>query len=218
VCCSGDTTAAENAAPHDRNPCDILFGTGISLSACVRILTGPRVELLDPFPQEHLDLAFAWTKAYSGIALHDDSPADFESFKLAFGLHFRSSHYAVWLRDSDVLKTRNEPVGMVSFEPAGLRNAYLHIALSRAVWGQGIGDEAISLAIDYAFDTSPDLTRVSVSMLERNRAAQALARRIGFQFEAVFPDMVLQQGIPCGVVHFGITRRDWQKKAQAHCA
>ena len=188
------------------------------MSVSVRILKGPRIELIDPFPQEYLDRAFAWTKTYAGIALHDDSPGDFESFKLQLGMQFRNSHYGVWWREAGVLKTRDEPVGMVSFDPAGPRNAYLHIALSRAVWGQGIGDEAISLAIDHAFATSPDLTRVSVSMLERNRAAQALARRVGFRFEAVFQDMVLQQGVPRGVVHFGLTRREWEKKTQAHCA
>jgi RimJ/RimL family protein N-acetyltransferase len=188
------------------------------LAVCVRIIKGPRIDLIDPFPQEYLDRAFAWTKTYAGVALHDDSPADFESFKLTIGIQARTVHYAIRLREVHGLKTGDEPVGMVSFEPAGQRNAYLHIALSRAVWGKGIADEAISLTIADAFDTSPNLTRVSVSMLERNRAAQALARRIGFQFEAVFPDMVLQQGIPRGVVHFGITRRDWEKKTQAHCA
>jgi len=181
------------------------------LVAGVRILRGARIDLVDPFPEEYLDRAFQWTKAYAGISLHDDNPADAESFKLSISARYRASTYGVRLHGQD------EPVGMVSFEPATARNAYLHIVLSRAVWGKGIGDDAIALAIRHAFETDLDLTRVSVYMLERNRAAQALARRIGFQVEGLFPDMVLQQGIPRGVLHFGLTRREWEKKTQVLC-
>jgi len=170
-----------------------------------RILHGERVDLVHPFPDEELDRVYQWLHAFSSFTEHDDSPANAERYKFWFQMQWSIVSYALRLPGE------GESIGLLYFEPNGARDGYLHIALSRRAWGKGIADDAAAVCIADTFHRLPELTRLSASMLERNRPAQALARRMGFEQEAIFRDMVVHSGVPGNAVHFGLTRRDWER-------
>ncbi len=171
------------------------------------IIRGSAVDLVCPFPPDQLSLVYAWTHAYSELTENDDSPATIELYEALMGLTF-STCTSYGMRRAG---TADELIGVLYCEPAGPRNGYLHIAMSRRVWGRGWTEEAVSLCIRDLFERYPEFTRLSAAMLERNRMAQSLASRMGFTLEATLADMVLQRGAPRSVVHFGLTRRDWER-------
>ncbi len=171
------------------------------------VIRGSAVDLVRPFPPDQIRFVYEWTHAYSELTENDDSPATIELYEALMGLKFSMCTSYGMLRAG----TANGLIGVLYCEPAGPRNGYLHIAMSRRAWGRGWTDEAVSLGIRDLFERYPEFTRLSAVMLERNRMAQSLARRMGFTLEATLADMVLQMGTPRSVVHFGLTRRDWER-------
>jgi RimJ/RimL family protein N-acetyltransferase len=73
----------------------------------------------------------------------------------------------------------------------------------------------MALAIRDQFKRFPKLARLSAAMIENNRPAQALAQRMGFRCEATLPAMVVQGGTPRSVVHYGLTRREWEQSVRS---
>jgi RimJ/RimL family protein N-acetyltransferase len=171
------------------------------------VIQGSAVDLVSPFPPEQIRLVYEWTHAYSGLTENDDSPATVELYEALMGLKFSMCTTYGMLRAG----TADGLLGVLYCEPAGRRNGYLHIAMARKAWGRGLTEEAVSLCIRDLFERHPEFTRLSAVMMERNRMAQSLARRMGFTQEATLADMVLQMGTPRSVVHFGLTRRDWER-------
>jgi RimJ/RimL family protein N-acetyltransferase len=175
------------------------------------LIRGVRVDLESPCPPGLLPLAYHWVHACPDLTEDDDSPPTPAAWESAMGLHLIGCV-------SYGLRPAGGPdvwIGLLYFEPSGPRNGYLHIAMPRHAWGHGLADEAASLAIRDLFLRFPDLTRLSVAILENNRSAQALARRMGFRFEAALPDMVVQRGRPRAVAHYGLTRREWNRSLPA---
>lgn len=172
------------------------------------VIRGSEVDLLSPFPLDQLRLVYDWVHAYGGLTEHDDSPMCAEHFELSMGLLLSAcASYALLAR-----ATGGTLIGILYFEPAGARNGYLHIALARSAWGRGLADEAATLCIRDLFEMRPELIRLSAAMLERNVPARALARRMGFALEGTLADMVLQNGMPRSVAHYGLTRRQWAQR------
>lgn len=171
------------------------------------VIHGTCVDLVCPFPPDQLKLVYQWVHAYPSLTEHDDSPAGPEHYELLMSLQLSVCTSYGLLRAG----TTSGLIGMLHFEPSGTRNGYLHIAMSRNAWGRGLADEAAALCIRDLFEKQPALTRLSAAMLERNRPAQSLARRMGFTLEATLADMVLQKGTPRSVLHYGLTRRDWER-------
>lgn len=174
------------------------------------LIQGVRVELITPYPREDLARVYQWLHACKDLTEDDDSPATPEEYESAMGLELVQC-ISYGIRRSGCA---DRWIGLFYFEPAGRRNGYLHIAMDPAAWGRGLADEAAALAIADLFARCGDLTRLSAAILEQNRAAQALARRMGFQLEAQFPDMIVQHGTPRSLMHFGLTRRQWRPRQQ----
>lgn len=171
------------------------------------IIKGSGVDLVCPFPMDQLKLVYQWLHAYPSLTENDDSPAGAEHYELLMSLQLIVCTSYGLLRAG----TTSGLIGMLYFEPSGTRNGYLHIAMSRHAWGRGWADEAAALCIRDLFENQPALTRLSAAMLERNRPAQSLARRMGFTLEATLADMVLQEGVPRSTVQYRLTRRNWER-------
>jgi RimJ/RimL family protein N-acetyltransferase len=167
-----------------------------------------RVELVVPFPSEQLRRAYEWVHQAGERAEHDDSPASAELYELYTGLQLTlGASYGIRRAGSN-----GDLIGLLYCEYAGSRNGYLHIAMAREAWGRGLADEAAALCIRDLFGRFPGLLRLSAVIMESNLPAQSLTRRMGFREEATLAGMVLQGGIPRAVVHFGLTRRDWERR------
>ena len=178
------------------------------------VIHGSGVDLVCPFPLDQLKLVYEWLHAYAGLTEDDDSPAGAEHYELLMSLQLSVCASYGLLRAG----TSSGLIGMLYCEPSGARNGYLHIAMSRNAWGRGLADEAAALCIRDVFEKQPALTRLSAAMLERNRPAQSLARRMGFTLEGTLADMVLQKGSPRSILHYGLTRRVWEQRGRESSA
>jgi RimJ/RimL family protein N-acetyltransferase len=175
------------------------------------LIRGARVDLVTPFPSNALRLVYEWIHACGEFTEDDDSPKSAEAYASAMGLELiRCTSYGLRRAGSS-----DGWIGLLHCEPAGPWNGYLHITMPRHAWGHGLADEAMALAIRDQFKRFPKLARLSAAMIENNRPAQALAQRMGFRCEATLPAMVVQGGTPRSVVHYGLTRREWEQSVRS---
>lgn len=171
------------------------------------LIRGVRVELESPYPRNEIGLVYEWLHSTAELTEDDDSPATLAEYEGVMGLELmRCTSYGIRRAGTDRL------IGLFYCEPSGRRNGYLHIAMDPSSWGRGLADEAAELAIRDLFERFGELTRLSVAILENNRAAQALTLRMGFRLEAALPDMVVQGGTPRSLMHYGLTRREFEQR------
>lgn len=182
------------------------------------LIESNRVDLIAPFPITEAKRVYHWNHCYKSIAESDVSPKTAEEFEewmkqsmancLSFGVI--DKHGELGIRHEAPL------IGVLIFEPtSNPYNGYFHVASSRRAWGSRMIDEAGEVAIRWVFENCPTLTRVSAAMLDANKPAKALCRRLGFVFEGVFEDMILLNTEPKPVAHFGLTRRNWEWQLQS---
>ncbi len=183
----------------------------------MHIISCPNIDLIEPFPAHEAKRVFGWLHCYKNIVESDLSPKTPEEFAeyLSALLPFTRSFGIIDKNNELRMKHEAPLVGMIVFEPSTLYNCYIHIASPRRAWGHGFMDQGISAALSEIFSTEPQLLRVSAYVLENNAPVKGLARRLGFRFEGNMADLVLQDGAPKNVLHFGMTRRMWVAPLQA---
>lgn len=79
----------------------------------------------------------------------------------------------------------------------------------RAHWGQGIGGEALRLALNYAFNEL-NLHRVQLTVFEYNDRAIAVYEKLGFQREGVYRESLYRDGVRYDMYLYGLLRREWE--------
>lgn len=84
-------------------------------------------------------------------------------------------------------------------------------ALNREYWGKGYLGEAMSAALDYAFNVL-DLNRIEADIDPRNEASARLLERKGFQKEGYLRERWIVNGEICDTVFYGLLRRDWESR------
>jgi RimJ/RimL family protein N-acetyltransferase len=183
----------------------------------MNIISTLDVDLIEPFPVQEARRVFGWFHAYKNIVETDISPKtpeEFEAFFKALIPNCRS--YGIIDKNHKLSIKHEAPlVGIVVFEPQTVYNFYIHVASTRKAWGSGFIDQALNASIDDVFDLVPSLLRISAYVLANNGPVKGLARRMGFKFEGVHSDMVLKDGVPRDLIHFGMTRREWEKRKTA---
>jgi RimJ/RimL family protein N-acetyltransferase len=89
------------------------------------------------------------------------------------------------------------------------RNSWLAIAIGeRAFWGQGYGYEAMSLALDFAFNEL-NLHRIQLSVYSYNQRGIRLYERLGFQREGIYREYLLRDGQRYDMLLYGILSHEW---------
>lgn len=99
------------------------------------------------------------------------------------------------------------------------RRAELGFALASAHWGQGYAQEALRLALAYAFGTL-ELNRIEADIDPRNAASIRLVERMGFRYEGLLRERWQVGGeIQDGAI-YGLLARDYAATVarQAACA
>lgn len=176
------------------------------------------VDLIMPFPVREAHRVYGWMHCYKTICETDSSPKTKEDFETWMQTQLSNPNlltFGVIDKNNKLnLKHPAPLIGIVMFERAGETNGYLHCVSSRKAWGSGFMDQALRAVITAVFKNIPELLRVSSMPLDKNFPAKAMARRMGGVFEGRLDDMCLQDGEPVAVVHFGITRRNWQNQQQ----
>lgn len=178
----------------------------------MNIISAQDVDLIEPFPTQEAKRVYGWMHCYKNMIetdVYPKTPEEYEEFfktKLPF-----TRSFGVIDRDNKLGFKHEAPlVGMVIYEPASPYNCYIHVASPRRAWGKGFIDQAIVASIDHIFETEPSLLRISAFCLENNGPVKGLARRLGFKYEGCIFDMISQNGVPKNVLHFGMTRQNWE--------
>jgi ribosomal-protein-alanine N-acetyltransferase len=73
-------------------------------------------------------------------------------------------------------------------------NAELGYFIGEPFWGKGIAPIAIRLMIDYAFENFP-IERIFARPFGSNIASQRVLEKAGFELEAVFPGILIKNGV-----------------------
>lgn len=104
-------------------------------------------------------------------------------------------------------------IGTVFLKPANFlqhRFTELGIDILAEHQGKGYGTEAISWALDWAFDVA-GLHRVSVRAFEWNYGARKLYERIGFRHEGTAREELFHNGKWWDGYQYGILDREWRQ-------
>ncbi|WP_149196084.1 GNAT family N-acetyltransferase [Luteimonas suaedae] len=93
------------------------------------------------------------------------------------------------------------------------RRAEIGYALQSAHWGRGYAQEAMRLAIEYAFDALR-LRRIEADIDPRNQGSCRLVERIGFVREGLLRQRWLVAGEITDTALYGLLQEDWHRRAQ----
>jgi len=78
-------------------------------------------------------------------------------------------------------------------------------------WGQGIGEQALGLWVDYLFLSDPSLVRLDLRTWSGNPGMIRLGEKVGFSLEACFRKARIVNGAYYDGIGMGILREEWKK-------
>ena len=178
----------------------------------MKVIEGEKVDLISPFPVEHVHRVYDWMHQYKSIVETDLTPKTLEEYCEAMRVQLTEGgmvSYGVIDKHNVVGYTHPAPlVGIVGFEPHTAWNCYIHLAMNRRAWKYHMADEAVTLALRDVFENT-ELLRVSAFVLENNRPVRYMAQRMNFVREGLYEDWCTQEGKPVNVMHFGLTKTRW---------
>jgi RimJ/RimL family protein N-acetyltransferase len=107
----------------------------------------------------------------------------------------------------------NDLVGLVHLDGIERNHgvAGLSIGLGPEYWNRGLGTEAMSLVMRYAF-TEMNLFRLQLTVFEYNPRAQAVYRKLGFVHEGTFRQFLFRDGRRWDMYLMGILADEWQSQ------
>lgn len=85
------------------------------------------------------------------------------------------------------------------------------VIFRQEVWGQGTGVKALTLWMDYLFDTFPYLPHLGFTTWSGNSRMQRLGDKLGMEKEGVIRKVRFWQGQYYDSVKYGILREEWQE-------
>lgn len=182
----------------------------------MKIITSSNVDLISPFPATETKRAFGWSRSFYTFSENDDTPKTAEEFEKYIKLILAvCPSYGIIDKNAVTNPRIAAPlVGVILFEPAGLRQAYIHIATARRAFKMGLIDEAVEVARDEMFSNNPDLLRLGLYLDEQKGPVKYLMKRAGWLFEGVVRDAILRDGQPKNLIYCGLTRTDWENRNQ----
>lgn len=180
------------------------------------VLEGKNVDLIEPFPPSQILRLRGWLYCYKTMIITDADPHTPEEILQFIAAQMSSPNVRSWgvIDKFNAIQSKHEAplVGCVVFERTTPYNGYFHVTFNRQSWGKGMADEASDIVLKRVFETEPDLLRVSAAILSKNNPAKALCSRVGFNREGVMRRFVLQNTEPMDVIHYGLTRKDWEEQ------
>lgn len=181
-------------------------------AARVPVLAGPRTRLRG-FREDDFDPLFALhsdpviMRYWSFPAWTDKAQAD-DYFARALAARDPESMlcWAITLHGTDTL------IGTTTlFRIDRIQGrAEIGYALSSLHWGQGLGREAVALALDFSYDVL-DLRRVEADADPRNRGSMRLMQALGFRQEGLLRERWQVGGEISDTAWFGLLAREWRE-------
>ncbi len=112
-----------------------------------------------------------------------------------------------------VIARDDELIGVVSrywISEETLWSAVGIVIYDPALWGQGIGYEALGLWSDYLFRASPEWVRLDLRTWSGNAGMMRLALKLGYQEEARFRMARIVEGQYYDGMGYGVLREEWE--------
>jgi putative hydrolase of HD superfamily len=81
-----------------------------------------------------------------------------------------------------------------------------------ALWGQGLGFDALGLWTDYLFHSLPQLVRLDLQTWSGNVGMMRLAEKLGYRLEGRFRMARIVKGEYYDSMGYGILREEWQAR------
>ena len=106
-------------------------------------------------------------------------------------------------------------LGTVGWYWIGRETNWLAIGISLfdpAIWGQGIGYEALGLWCEYLWAAMPQIVRLDLRTWSGNYGMMRLAEKLGFQLEARFRKARIVGGQYYDGLGYGVLREEWRER------
>jgi RimJ/RimL family protein N-acetyltransferase len=142
------------------------------------------------YPEEEVTEAF-WQEIFQRVL-----PPEEEEGRQKYQL-------AIWTRDEQLIGTCG-----VRVEVPAHRQASFGCAIARAHWGRGLAYEASRRILEFGFSNLP-IERVYAETIGENRAARALAERLGMRLEGEFVHHKFFRGRWWNTVVYAVLREEW---------
>jgi RimJ/RimL family protein N-acetyltransferase len=111
-------------------------------------------------------------------------------------------------------ENETERIGVVSITDADWRRPELGYWLVPEVHGEGYGKEAVSLVIEYVFQTYAH-PAVGAVAYEDNDASRGLLESLGFSEEGRIRKDRFIDGEYADTIHYGLLREEWQERTRS---
>lgn len=110
-----------------------------------------------------------------------------------------------------ILKSENQFIGSLAVRVnRDHANAELGYWIGKPYWGQGYMSEAVKRVLRYGFEELR-LHRIYSNHFGHNPASGRVMQKAGMTYEGTFPQHILKWGEFVDLVHYGITRADYER-------
>ena len=92
-------------------------------------------------------------------------------------------------------------------------NGWITLAVGPGHQAQGVGAEALRLALRFAFD-EVNLRRLQLTVFSYNTRAIALYERLGFRPEGAFREFLRRDGQAYDLLLYGLLEREWRESSR----
>ena len=164
--------------------------------------------VLRPMQEEDLKKSLDWVNdAHTARAVNRFSPVSYANHLNWFHSIINDPKRTVFAIDSD----NGSYIGNCGFNDIDFRNrkAELWIYLDKNATGKGYGLNATTDLIKYGFNKL-NLNRIYLYVMEYNKPAISLYKKIGFEQEGVFKEDVYMDGKYENTVHMALLRKNFK--------
>lgn len=174
------------------------------------MLTGSRLKL-GPIRKNDIDVLAGWYEDIAFLRFYDFHPAVPKTRKQLEEI-YKGGGSAEFIPFAVRKTDGGEMIGLVEIDGISYSNRFAWISVGfgkNAERGQGYGFEALSLAVNFAFNEL-NLERLQLNVISYNEAGIALYEKLGFQKEGSYREAVLRDGKRHDLYLYGLLRREWK--------
>ncbi|NEU04296.1 GNAT family N-acetyltransferase [Clostridium senegalense] len=166
---------------------------------------------LRPMTAEDLELFYMWNTTQEHMGLYMNAELIYKDLfieEMKKVLRTNSPFYMI-IEDKEGM-----PIGVIDYFNSISSKVSIDFGILIAVSsnrGKGIGSEAISILINYLFNTK-SIMRIQFMTRSDNESMNFLGKKLGFKLEGTLRKYSFDYGEYRDLNLFGITRDDWCKK------
>lgn len=173
------------------------------------LLSGKQLKL-GPIRERDLEILSAWYEDSDFLRFYDFHPAIPKTKEQLVSIYKTGgSDEFIPLA---VRKNENEElIGLVEIDGISYSNRFAWISIgfgSGTERGKGYGFEAMTLAINFAFNEL-NLERLQLNVISYNIPGIKLYEKLGFKKEGIYREAVFRDGIRSDLYLYGLLRREW---------